>query len=179
MHIFGAIPARTSRSAADQRKDGMDKPVHLVEFETMLLSRYQLSSRRRAHGMLERSAYVLLSRLAIDGPRSIRQLSDALHLDASTLSRQIAALLRDRLVERIPDPDGGMARKFRTTAEGEHRLEAERAAIISGLECVMHDWTPHDVTAFADYLRRFNSSIEQIDGRPWPRPITSGRLPHR
>ncbi|WP_433684231.1 MarR family winged helix-turn-helix transcriptional regulator [Nocardia sp. CA-119907] len=179
MHISSAIPARTSRSAADERKEGMDKPVHLVEFETMLLSRYQLSSRRRAHGMLERSSYLLLSRLAIDGPLSIRQLSDALHLDASTLSRQIGTLLRDGLVERIPDPEGGMARKFRTSAEGEQRLEAERAATVSGLECVMHDWTPQDVAAFADYLRRFNGSIEQLDGRPWPRPTTSGRLPHR
>ncbi|WP_433733546.1 MarR family winged helix-turn-helix transcriptional regulator [Nocardia sp. CA-129566] len=179
MHISSAIPARTSRSAADDWKDGMAKPVHLVEFETMLLSRYQLSSRRRAHGMLERSSYLLLSRLAIDGPLSIRQLSDALHLDASTLSRQIGTLLRDGLVERIPDPEGGMARKFRTSAEGEQRLEGERAATVSGLERVMHDWTTQDVTAFADYLRRFNSSIEQLDGRPWPRPIASGQLPHR
>jgi len=154
----------------------MDKPVDLVEFETMLLSRYQLSShRRRAHGLLERSAYLLLSRLAIDGPLSIRQLSDALNLDASTLSRQIATLLRDGLVERIPDPEGGMARKFRATAEGERRLEAERAASITGLEHIMEDWTPEDVAAFAEYLRRFNSDIERIDGRHWPRPIGSGR----
>lgn len=52
---------------------------------------------------------------------SIGQLSDAFGLDASTLNRQTAAMLRGNLVERIADPDGGIARKFRITAEGERR----------------------------------------------------------
>jgi len=148
----------------------MDKPTHLVEFETMLLSRYQLSHNRRDAGMLERSAYVLLSRLGMEGPLSIGQLSAAFGLDPSTLNRQTAALLRAGLVERIPDPDGSMARKFRITAEGEHRLAAERETSVEGLDRVMQEWSPEEVSIFAWYLRRFNTGIEQLDGRPWPRP---------
>ncbi|MFF5900485.1 MarR family winged helix-turn-helix transcriptional regulator [Streptomyces argenteolus] len=151
----------------------MDKPTHLIEFETMLLGRHlQLGAprARRNGGRLDRSAYTLLSRIRMEGPMSIGQLSDAFGLDASTLNRQTAAMLRAGLVERIPDPEGGIARKFRITDEGASSLDAERAGNISGLEKVMAGWSPDDVAAFAGYLTRFNTDIERLDGRPWPRP---------
>ncbi|MBF6173647.1 MarR family winged helix-turn-helix transcriptional regulator [Nocardia blacklockiae] len=149
----------------------MDKPTDLVEFETMLLGRYTLNPRyRRDSTHLDRSAYLLLSRLSIDGPMSIGQLSDAFRLDASTLNRQTAALVRSGLVERIPDPQGGMARKFRVTDSGESKLAAERRANVEGLGRVLADWSADDVAAFAAYLQRFNTDIERLDGRPWPRP---------
>ncbi|MBM7441160.1 MarR family winged helix-turn-helix transcriptional regulator [Streptomyces sp. HB132] len=151
----------------------MDKPTHLIEFETMLLGRHLQPSAprsRRAGGQLDRSAYTLLSRIRMEGPMSIGQLSDAFGLDASTLNRQTAAMLRSGLVERIPDPGGGIARKFRITGAGESGLDTEREQNISGLDRVMADWSPDEVTAFAAYLKRLNSDIENLDGRPWPRP---------
>ncbi|WP_039781880.1 MarR family winged helix-turn-helix transcriptional regulator, partial [Nocardia cerradoensis] len=133
--------------------------------------RYTIHPRYRRDGTrLDRSAYLLLSRLAIEGPMSIGQLSEAFGLDASTLNRQTAALLRAGHVERIPDPEGGMARKFRITPAGEENLDAERNANIEGLGRVLEGWSPDDVARFADYLQRFNTDIERLDGRPWPRP---------
>ncbi|MDH6282347.1 DNA-binding MarR family transcriptional regulator [Rhodococcus sp. LBL1] len=151
----------------------MDKLTHLIEFETMVLGRHlRLNSPRprRSTGQLDTSAYILLSRLSMEGPMSIGQLSDALGLDTSTLHRQTTAILGSGLVERIPDPDGGMARKFRITPEGQSRLDAERAGSIDALDKVMENWEPDDVAAFAAYLERFNIDIEKLDGRPWPRP---------
>ncbi|MFF4172157.1 MarR family winged helix-turn-helix transcriptional regulator [Streptomyces sp. NPDC001744] len=152
----------------------VEKPTRLVEFETMLLSRHAhlYAPRARVGGghQLDRSAYVLLSRVSMHGPMSIGQLSEAFGLDASTLNRQTAAMLRAGLVERIPDPDGGIARKFRITAEGERRLEADRASNIEGLERVVEHWSPEDVALFAAFLERFNRDIERLEGRPWPRP---------
>lgn len=151
----------------------MDKPTHLIEFETMLLARHSHlypPRARAAGGQLDRSAYVLLSRISMDGPMSISQLSEAFGLDASTLNRQTAAMLRAGLVERIPDPDGGVARKFRITDEGRGRLEADRTYNIQGLERVLAEWTPEEVADLAAVLERFNRDIERLDGRPWPRP---------
>ncbi|GAA4095923.1 MarR family winged helix-turn-helix transcriptional regulator [Actinomadura miaoliensis] len=150
----------------------MDRPTHMIEFETMLLSRHSLAARRaqRDSGLLERSAYLLLSRIRMEGPMSIRQLSEAFDLDVSTLNRQTAAMTRAGLVERIPDPDGGMARKFRITPEGERRLDEDRDHIVRSLDKVLADWTPEDLAAFAGYLKRFNTDIERLGGRPWPRP---------
>ncbi|GAA1372438.1 MarR family winged helix-turn-helix transcriptional regulator [Streptomyces beijiangensis] len=150
----------------------MDKPVRLIEFETMLLGRYSHLINphvRRSGGRLDRSAYLLLSRIQMDGPMSIGQLSDAFGLDASTLNRQTAAMLRAEVVERIPDPDGGIARKFRITAEGEHSLDSDRAEYIAALEKVMTDWSSEEVATFAAFLQRFNSDIERLEGHPWPR----------
>ncbi|MRH91354.1 MarR family transcriptional regulator [Nocardia sp. SYP-A9097] len=149
----------------------MEKPTDRVEFETMLLGRYTINARYRRDGTrMDRSAYVLLSRLSVQGPMTIGQLTDAFGLDTSTLNRQTAALLRTGVVERIPDPDGGIARKFRITAAGERGLEAERAANTEGLQRVMSTWSAADVATFAEYLERLNTDIERIDGRPWPRP---------
>lgn len=151
----------------------MVRPTDQVEYEQMLLSRYALLHHRhgrRADGRLERSAYVLLSRVRVQGPMSIGELSDAFGLDASTLNRQTAAAMRAGLVERIPDPEGGLARKFRITEEGERTLDEEREGTVRSLDRVMADWTDEDIAAFAGFLRRFNTDIERLGGRPWPRP---------
>ncbi|MFG1972404.1 MarR family winged helix-turn-helix transcriptional regulator [Nonomuraea fuscirosea] len=151
----------------------MDKSTDRIEYETMLLGRHRYLSAPRLHpdgGHLDRSAYIVLRRLELDGPMSIGQLSEAFRLDPSTLNRQTSAMMRAGLVERIPDPEGGIARKFRVTEEGEHRLRAERLQNIQGLEKVLEGWSEEDTAAFAGYLRRFNSDIERLEGRPWPRP---------
>ncbi|MCQ4208601.1 MarR family winged helix-turn-helix transcriptional regulator [Streptomyces longispororuber] len=151
----------------------MDKPTHRVEFEQMLLSRYlhlHKSKGRRADSVLDRSAYILLSRIRVEGPMSIGQLCDAFGLDTSTLNRQTAAAMRAGLVERIPDPDGGLARKFRITDEGARRLDQERSGTVASLDRIMADWSDEDIAAFAGHLRRFNSDIERLHGMPWPRP---------
>ena len=146
----------------------MVRPTYEVEYEQMLLSRHEFMPRRTK--LMERSAYVLLSRIRLQGPMSIGELSDAFGLDASTLNRQTAAAMRAGLLERIPDPEGGIARKFRITAEGAALLDEERAIITDGLDRVMADWPDEDIAAFAAYLRRFNTGIERLRGRPWPRP---------
>ncbi|GAA2504678.1 MULTISPECIES: MarR family winged helix-turn-helix transcriptional regulator [Actinomycetes] len=149
----------------------MGKPSHLVEFEHMVLGRHQLSSttRRYQEGRMERSAYIMLSRIEVQGPMSIGQLSDAFQLDVSTVNRQTAHAMRAGLLERIPDPEGGMARKFRLTGEGERKLREERELHVQDLDRVFEDWSAEDVENFARYLQRFNTSVERITGQPWPR----------
>ncbi|MFG2821481.1 MarR family winged helix-turn-helix transcriptional regulator [Kitasatospora sp. NPDC048365] len=149
-----------------------DKELALIEREMMLLNRHQvLATARTSSGpdSLERSAYTLLSRIETEGPLTIGQLAEAFGLDTSTVNRQTAAMLRSGLVDRIPDPDGGMARKLQITAEGLRRLHQDRDWSISGLSRVVTDWTADDLAAFAEILERFNRDIEKIQGRPWPR----------
>ncbi|MFI0775134.1 MarR family winged helix-turn-helix transcriptional regulator [Streptomyces sp. NPDC021212] len=118
---------------------------------------------------LDRSAYLVLSRLDAEGAMSIGQLADAFQLDVSTVNRQTGALLRGGLVERIPDPDGGLARKLQVTARGTEALTAERDRRRSSLARLLEDWTPDDLSRFGEVLTRFNREVEAQDGRPWPR----------
>ncbi|MEU5032044.1 MarR family winged helix-turn-helix transcriptional regulator [Streptomyces milbemycinicus] len=119
---------------------------------------------------LDRSAYFLLSFLDTEGALSIGQLADALGLDVSTVNRQTGALLRAGLLERIPDPKGGLARKLRATALGAERLAADRERRRAGLARVLASWTPEEVGRFEDALTRFNREVEADEGRTWPRP---------
>ncbi|NQX12575.1 winged helix-turn-helix transcriptional regulator [Microbacteriaceae bacterium VKM Ac-2855] len=148
----------------------MRRAVDEIEYEQMLLTRYSLAQLRTAQE-LDRSAYILLSRLEAQGPMTVGQLSAALQLDLSTLQRQAAAALRLGLIERTADPAGGLARRLSLSAEGLGRLESMRGRNIDSVGKVMHDWPAEDVESFARLLRRFNENIEDLRGEPWPREI--------
>src|ERR1700709_2706144 len=60
------------------------------------------------HGV-ERAAFILLVPLVKDGPRRLSTLADAVHSDVSTVSRQVAQLVKLGLVVRQPDPSDGRA----------------------------------------------------------------------
>lgn len=143
-----------------------------IEFEGMLLGRHMAPSGPEHSSLhLDRSAYTLMSRISVEGPISIPQLSAAFALDASTLNRQTAAMMRKGLLRRISDPDGGIARKFELTPEGQDLLDRDRSTRRHGLKSVLAEWPDDDVVLLADLLHRFNSAIEQREGRPWPRPV--------
>jgi DNA-binding MarR family transcriptional regulator len=99
---------------------------------------------------------------------SLSELSTVLGRDVSTLNRQTAALLRDELAERIPDPDGGLARKFRISHHGKERLDDERAYNRKATKTLLEDWTADEIDRFATSLERFNAAIEERSGRHWP-----------
>ncbi|GAA4587269.1 MarR family winged helix-turn-helix transcriptional regulator [Planotetraspora phitsanulokensis] len=152
----------------------MQREIAEIERELRLIGRHVAMGAFGTRGRLDRSAYLLLSRIEIEGPMSIGQLAEAFGLDTSTVNRQTAALLRSGVAERIPDPDGGMARKVRITPEGLRRLHADRAWATDGLGVVLAGWTREDLAGFASVLARFNMAVEDHEGRGWPRPGPSG-----
>lgn len=143
-----------------------------IEYELTLLSRYHALV-QRADLHLDRSAYLLLGRLELEQPMSLKELSCAFRLDISTINRQIGALRRQGLVERVEDPDGGLARKVRPTAEGLAKLHEDRRHSTAGVAKVLDGWSPQSRRALSELLLEFNQSVEGLEGRSWPRP---GRL---
>lgn len=150
-----------------------DRVTTEIEYELTLLSRYHTLSRQRGRQRLERSAYLILSRLELEAPMSLKELSEAFRLDISTINRQVGALERNGFVERVPDPDGGVARKIQPTDVGVRSLRADRAINCRGVDSVLTDWSEADSRSLRDMLVRFNRAVEQIEGRPWPRPRSS------
>ena len=149
----------------------MARATEEVEFEQMLLSRFGLASHGRVPGRtMDKSAYILLSRIRLQGPMSIGEISEAFDLDVSTVNRQTKAAMEAGLVERIADPAGGLARKFRITALGQQSLDDDRSFNVRSLDAVMADWPEADIAQFAVLLRRFNAGIERMGAVPWPRP---------
>ncbi|MFI6363120.1 MarR family winged helix-turn-helix transcriptional regulator [Nocardia sp. NPDC050630] len=148
-----------------------DDALTRLVFELTLLSRHFPASLLRRPGFqLDRSAYLILTRLEMDSPLSLRELSEAFQLDISTINRQVAAMLKQGLVERVPDPDGGIARKIRASAKGLELVAADREQSQEGIGAVVADWTAADITQLSGLISRFNMSIEHLEENPWPRP---------
>jgi DNA-binding MarR family transcriptional regulator len=145
------------------------RTLALLEQELTLLARHQLSSNQHEPDLhLDRSGYQLLSRLEV-GPLSLGALAEAFKLDVSTVNRQVAALRRKDLVERVADPAGGMAKLLRPTRRGRELLRKDRKVRHGHVATVLEGWDPADVERLHELLARFNASIEALEGRPWPR----------
>jgi DNA-binding MarR family transcriptional regulator len=142
--------------------------VAAVENELTLLSRYHAHA-QRAGFQLDRSAYLILGRLELEHPLSLKQLAEAFRLDISTINRQIGALLKRGLVDRVPDPDGGMARKVEATPRGIEQLHADRTLGRNGVERIIAGWSAHDRDELSRLLTKFNGEIEKVEGNSWPR----------
>ncbi|MFC8044233.1 MarR family winged helix-turn-helix transcriptional regulator [Nocardia sp. NPDC057353] len=142
-----------------------------LAFELTLLSRhYTGATPRRAGHQLERSAFLILTRLELEHALSLRELAEAFRLDISTLNRQVAAMSRQQLVVRVPDPDGGVARKVQASAKGLALLAADRALGREGLRSVVSEWSEPDLAQLGALISRFNRDIEAREENPWPRP---------
>ena len=90
----------------------------------------------------------IAQRIAEDGPR-LTELADRAQVTQQTASLLVAALEREGLVERVPDPDDGRARLIRLSARG--REAAQRAMeVVIGVE---QEWTEHLGPELTDRMR--------------------------
>lgn len=104
---------------------------------------------------VDRSTIMLIKTLVHLGPSRSSALAAAVHSDPSTVSRQIAALVRDGLVERKADPDDGRASVLVPTETGLAMLEEQRRRIGLALARVVRQWAPEDRDTFLELLERF------------------------
>ncbi|MER8237188.1 MarR family transcriptional regulator [Streptomyces sp. NPDC094049] len=152
----------------EQGMEGREGRLNDLERELTLLSRHFFGSRgpRTGH-TLERSAYVLLTRMETSAPLTLKELANTFQVDVSTISRQVNAMLRGGLVERIADPEGGIARKFRPTARGIELLHADRAVSLDGVARLVGTtgWTPGTTERFLALLTQLNQGVEQLEAR--------------
>jgi DNA-binding MarR family transcriptional regulator len=138
----------------------MQRRVADIEYEQLLLSRFTVAQHRNGDG-IDRSIYLLMTRIDGQGPMSIGELSTVFRLDPSTLQRQTTVALREGFLERVLDPTGSVARKFALTALGKTRLDDVRDHSVSALQTILADWPDEDVNTFAELRHRFNTSIEE------------------
>ncbi|TDV40690.1 MarR family winged helix-turn-helix transcriptional regulator [Actinophytocola oryzae] len=109
---------------------------------------------------VDRSAVMLLKTLIHMGPSRSSALASAVHSDPSTVSRQIAGLVRDGLVERRADPEDGRASVLVPTEAGLTLLEEQRRRIGLALARVVRQWAPEDLDRFLVLLERFVADHE-------------------
>lgn len=99
------------------------------------------------------------NRLAVDGVR-LSDLAEARGYDVSTMSRRVAHLVGQGLVERERDPDDGRAQLLRLTAAGRTAVARERGRRIRLITEALDDWSDEDKSQLARLLSRLNQNLE-------------------
>lgn len=122
----------------------------------------------------EFSALMLLPPLLASGPMRVTDLAEIKQADPSTISRQVAQLVKAGLARREADPGDGRASRLAVTEAGAAACERLRAARVALLGDALSEWPAERITAFTDLFEEFNSSIEALlrtDSAASPREI--------
>jgi len=110
---------------------------------------------------IDKTSMMLLGVLTANGPMRSRELADAVHSDPSTISRQVAALVRARLVERSADQHDGRVIVLAPTDEGRRFIERLRARRNAAYARMLAQWSDVDRERFVELLDRFVTEHER------------------
>lgn len=115
--------------------------------------------RNRVSGSGDNIDIAVLGKLVHSGPIRVVDLADQLCHDQSTVSRQVASLVKAGLIERQADPDDGRASLLVTTEAGQERFR--RIAELRGqlFAPLVADWTPAERDSFLHLLSRFGGAV--------------------
>jgi len=153
------VPSDDDLALADEVSGQLIRLVRLMERKH---AQYQAEH----PDAVERATYLLLVHLVKDGPRRAGTLAEAVHSDPSTISRQVAHLVRLGLVVRTADPEDGRATLLAATDEGRRVFEENRRVRIERIAEMLEHWTVADRRKLADLLARFTSDYESVALRP-------------
>ena len=138
-------------------------PVERIEQELTLLVRRAQKVHLRgvpAEHVVERAAYGILAWLNDAGPLRPGALAAHFHLDASTISRQVASLEQAGLVTREPDTEDRRACRLKLTEHGRGVLSTTRAERRGVVRDLLHSWSAVDLANFASLLAAFNAGLD-------------------
>jgi DNA-binding MarR family transcriptional regulator len=153
--------------------------ISIIEIELMTLVRQldTLGRKGSLYVQVDRAGYLALRTLERLGPVRTNALAAALHLDASTVTRQVTALVADGLVDRRPDPDDGRSSTLVLTAEGKRimrTVERDRRVLLHQL---FSDWAEDERRDLGRVLTKLNLSLSDrvARSREQAKPAPIGR----
>ena len=127
---------------------------------------------------VEWSAALIMSCVLHEGPVRASVLADALQSDPSTISRRVASLVKDGLLERLADPVDGRASLLGLTPKGRAALNEHIRARNEHLARMLADWSDRDLQRFTTLLRRFAQDYERYRPNLVPgKVVASGEEP--
>jgi DNA-binding MarR family transcriptional regulator len=135
--------------------------ISVIELELLTLARQldTLARKGSLYTRVDRSGYVALRTLERLGPVRTNELADELHLDASTVTRQVTALVAGGFVARRPDPADGRSSTLVLTADGRRIMgvvERDRRVVLHEL---FNDWAEGERRDLGRVLTKLNISL--------------------
>jgi DNA-binding MarR family transcriptional regulator len=127
---------------------------------TMMRQFNGIKSRVAADPNADHSQLFLLVRLAQNGPRRASDLAEQLCADPSTVSRQVASLVKAGLIERRADPDDGRASILAATELGLDRVREFSAHRGATMRPVIADWSKDERDDLLRLITKYTEGIE-------------------
>ncbi|MGF7238365.1 MAG: MarR family winged helix-turn-helix transcriptional regulator [Frankia sp.] len=154
---------------------------HVAEVAGSVTRLVHLFSRSRAR-VLDSAQYegewaakILLAVLVMHGPMRAGALADRLQSDPSTISRQIASLVREGMVERQPDPEDRRASLLVATSKANEAHQRHLDHRNTHFRAMLADWDDHDCALLATLVARLNEDFERykntVAAEGWTRPV--------
>lgn len=134
-----------------------------MDLATLMFVSYRSMDERVQRAMREAGYDVtvaqsrLAQRIADEGSR-LTELADRAQVTKQTASLLVAALEREGLVERVPDPSDGRARLIRLSASG-REAATQAMHVVIGVE---QEWTEHLGPELAGQLREGLLKLREI-----------------
>jgi DNA-binding MarR family transcriptional regulator len=142
----------------------VDPDHELADRVGMAMVRLSKMHAQVAHQMakqgMDKASFILLATLAGMGPCRSSALAEAVLSDPSTISRQVAVLVKDGLVERRADPADGRVSVLAATESGLKLLQERRRLRNIAIEQLFEDWDDADYKQFTDLFERFVQDYE-------------------
>ncbi|CAM06362.1 DNA-binding MarR family transcriptional regulator [Saccharopolyspora erythraea NRRL 2338] len=157
--------AGAAGSAGGVRDEGIDRRTAAESIERELVMMFRRARNvssmvaEQVHPDLDPASYSLLLMVDEHGPLRGMDVADRTRLDKSTVSRQIATLVELDLLERVPDPDDGRARRIQLSELGRARLEQVRNQRRKHLHGQFASWTTQDLKDMARLLNKLNGMM--------------------
>jgi DNA-binding MarR family transcriptional regulator len=154
----------TAQHTASPTVDPTDDVAELASTFSNLMrifirARQQMLAKARHN--VEWSSHLLMSCVVNDGPLRASALAELVQSDPSTVSRQVAQLVKGGYVERQADPDDGRASLLVATDRG-LALQHEYVQVRNHkFRRMLDEWDERDVRQFSALLRRFTADYEK------------------
>ena len=149
-------PGAALRPAAEQVAD-----TFMVLMQTFVKARNRTLA--AAARDVEWSGLIILKAVRGEGPIRAGALAELVQSDPSTVSRQVAALVKDGLLERRADPQDGRAALLVVTDRAREVLAGHDRIRLEQYVDMLTDWSDDDLARFAELLRRFTDDYENAN----------------
>lgn len=160
-------PSSATRLGIEQVADSFT-----VLMQTFMKARNQILA--AAGGEVDWSAHILLRALRIEGPIRAGALAETVRSDPSTVSRQVASLVKHGLLERRADPQDGRAALLVLTARAHEVLAGQDKLRLEHYAASLETWTDDELDQFAAMLRRFSDDYDHANNRRTSERVTRG-----
>lgn len=106
---------------------------------------------------LKRASYLILLLISKNGPMGVKSISEKLHLDISTVSRQAADLMNDEMLEKKQSETDRRSYLYDINNKGWNMIAHIRRGRKQRFSKMINEWEDTEIEEFAHLLQKFNN----------------------